>query len=52
MAGIVIIDYVTESISSNCSDVILVKKRNIDDVPTAFVSLMRFYVLDFFLNGH
>ncbi len=27
MAGIVVIDYVIESISSNCSDVILVKKR-------------------------
>ncbi len=54
MAGIVIIDYVIESISSNCSNVILVKKerRNLDDVPTAFVSLMRFYALDFFLNGH
>ncbi len=47
MAGILIIDYVTEFIPSNCSNVILVKKRNID-VPTAFVSLMRFYVLDFF----
>ncbi len=27
MAGIVVIDYVTESIPSNCSDVILVKKK-------------------------
>ncbi len=27
MAGIVVIDYVIESISSNCSDVILVKKK-------------------------
>ncbi len=27
VAGILIIDYVTESISSNCSDVILVKKK-------------------------
>ncbi len=51
MAGILVIDYVIEFIPSDCSNVILVKKRNLD-VLTAFVSLMRFYTFDFLLNGH